>query len=247
MATNMRILYNNLWKNYTITSYSSQDSKFPATNTQHIWKCKKWRTTDISSESIKLDLTEEKTINTLFILAHNLTLGSASATLKLYDSTNTLIYTHTITIKQDIIEFFSDKQARYIELNFSDASNSDGYIEIGVIGVGEYAEMERNYNYGSSIDYNDISIINMSDTGQIVAVERDIFKRKNFVFEGVQSNQASIFIDMFNTVGNHDPIFVVWKPDDRYNNFLYSRISNFRIIEVANEIYRVELAIMEIR
>ncbi|HMA78882.1 MAG TPA: hypothetical protein VKP88_07200, partial [Candidatus Paceibacterota bacterium] len=107
------------------------------------------RTLDVDGEWITFDFGSAVTADYCAILAHNITSG---ATVKIQanssdswaappvDETIDIDQVETGTVDDTILHNFTSSEYRYWRLYIDDDSNSDGYIEIGYIFIGEYTQ-----------------------------------------------------------------------------------------------------------
>lgn len=98
--------------------------------------------------TVTIDLGSAKAVNAIAIYDHNFTSG-ATITLKgnTADSWESPAFSETITYNAEkILQYLTSTQTyRYWQLQITDAANSDGYIEIGTLGLFEYMELSKNF------------------------------------------------------------------------------------------------------
>jgi len=205
----VRFMYNNLWDGGTLTA-SSEDSEFPASNTQHHWWKKYWKSTGVSGEWLKIDLGSAQDIKAFAIKYHNFTTG---ATLKIQanssDSWTSPPVDETLNITSDVIvKFWSSAQNyRWWRIYIDDAGNSDGYLLVGRVFLGGHVELSRVYSYGFEFQYIDPSGIIFSSNGQIATNQKDRYKRFSYNFRGLTSTDKSNLETIFDSVGQSIPYF----------------------------------------
>jgi len=99
--------------------------------------------------AITLTFSEAKNIKALAILDHNL---SSTAVITLMGNTSDAwgapAYSQVIAWNSKKIGYYLDQTYRYWRLQISDQLNTDGYIEIGELYLGDYLEPGKNYSYG---------------------------------------------------------------------------------------------------
>uniref|UniRef100_UPI0011453510 hypothetical protein n=1 Tax=Anaplasma marginale TaxID=770 RepID=UPI0011453510 len=134
----MRIMYNNVCDTSGITlTESSENSQYPAENVQNIHLTKTWRTAtgSLSSQSIVFDAGAGNTFtaDSCAILNHNLT-NAATIKFQMHtaDSWGTPDLDETLTWRSGVIaKYFTSTSKRYMRFFFTDAGNTDNYIEVG--------------------------------------------------------------------------------------------------------------------
>ncbi|HOD97826.1 MAG TPA: hypothetical protein PLT63_03530 [Syntrophales bacterium] len=105
--------------------------------------------------TIDADMGSDQSVLVVVIFDHNFTSGAAISISG--DSASTFDsgiggapeYSESIVWNEDgIVHYMTTPSTyRYWRLSVEDTSNSDGYIEIGELLIGSYAELSRNYNY----------------------------------------------------------------------------------------------------
>lgn len=127
----------------------------------------RYRSAGLSSPNTHVfDLTSIKTVNAIAIYDHNFTSG---ATILLEanssDSWGAPAFSESITYNADkILQYLVSSQTyRYWRLSVTDTANSDGYIEIGNMGLYEYTELSKTITPDPDIP---MDIIVQSNTNQ---------------------------------------------------------------------------------
>jgi len=173
MSDNVRFYWQNLFDAATLTA-SSEDAEFPAENLQERHWTIPWRSTGCTSEWVKWDLGSALAIKALVIRGHNLTTGAtvhiqASAT----DVWTSPAVDETITITSAMISaglisvnWTTAKTYQWWRLTIVDASNPDGYIELGRLFCGSYDAPERQASAEYSWEQPVASTIKKSAKGQ---------------------------------------------------------------------------------
>lgn len=151
-----------------------------------------WRSTGDSSESIIINLGSAQDIYAFIIQDHNITSG---ATVKLQantsDSWTTPAYSNTFTTISDPLFLYLDQEYQYWRVLVEDASNPDGYIEIGNLFLGSYLELEQaNACWGSSATEGYNLQSNISEAG--------VFRRYAY------GSQLSLALDFGELISNED-------------------------------------------
>lgn len=208
----MRIIYNNRWDAYTLTE-SSEDSSYPAENTQDIRLAKPWRTGTASAATIDLDAGTGITITAdcAAIIEHNL--GSA-ATLSIQASTAATFTPVALSANMTwrdgpIVVYFTAGTYRYWRINISDTSNPDGYYEIGRIMLSEYMQVDPS----SMVEFPEEHIRNdrvaFSRSNQLYADEGVGWKQLHYRFEYASNSAKTLVETMWNANGKYTPLLIM--------------------------------------
>jgi hypothetical protein len=138
----------NYWRTATQgTAPTSESAQFPFEDTLVDTLYQRWRTTDVSAEDTGWrDLGAVVSIDYVAILGHNLT---SAATITIYgadDTSGTNAVNAVITWTTGNIYFplTSAIEKRYFKITLSDATNTDGYLEIKTIVIGAIFTPTRN-------------------------------------------------------------------------------------------------------
>ena len=150
----MIVLFNNLIYNATISA-DTVDSSYPVTNLQNDEPSKIYKANQASAV-ITLTLADTSTINCLYLANTNAT----SASLGLYDSSDTLLDTQTIDVDRCGACFTSITDVSYMILTLSGSDT----IYLGCIGTGAKYQMPDPLNdvIPKPIDN---TVRNISDSG----------------------------------------------------------------------------------
>lgn len=132
-------------KDATIT-VTDENASYPKANLQAEPVAKTYRSTTDSDIRIDMDLGSAKSLDCAALINHNI---SSGATITLYaDSTSTPTanantFTHRV---YDMYEYLSSPLSyRYWAIRIQDASNPDGYIEVGRVLLGDALTITQNY------------------------------------------------------------------------------------------------------
>ena len=224
MASNLRILYNaDAWDAATITGSSEENSDLGAANLVHDFIAVPWRTTGDTSENVVFNLGSAVKLTCFAIFAHNFSSG-ATVTLQgnASDSWGSPTYSQALTIATDAdgnvlprIVFFLDQTFQYWRLLVADATNPDGYIQIGRLMAGEYYEMTRNIAQAWGWQLNDPSEGERIAGRQTYYKQRNKYRTANVNFNYVGQTQVDKMQAIFEKVGNSKPLVVSIDPDNR--------------------------------
>jgi len=176
----------------------------------------------------KLSAQEEKA---LVIFDHNLTSG---ATIALKENTanawSTPAFSEGVTWNlEKMLHYLSAAQTyRYDQIQITDPSNPDGYIEISELFLGSYLELSKNFDNGYSRQINFLMDKNTTPYG--VGKKRFYNQQSVFTFDFNDMPAADVtsMITLINAVSNRDT--------GLFNPFWFNPDS-----DVPNEFYLVEI------
>ncbi len=129
--------------------------------------------------TINIDLGSAVEVKTLILFDHNLT-SAATITLIGVDPT---LFTELVTwADEKILHYLSIATTkRYWQLQITDATNPDGYIDIGELFLGPYMELSKNYVPGFQ---KDISLLFDSNKTSYGARKNRFYNRqRQFVYD----------------------------------------------------------------
>ena len=214
----MRILYANLWDNYTLVE-SQEDANYPAENTQDMRLSKVWRTATASATTIYIDAGSGLTItcDTAAILAHNFT---ASAGIVVQASTAatfaTIHLSANVTYRSDImVVFFASGAHRFWRFSFNETTNPDGYYQIGRLMLGAYLQVDPSSLVEFPEDHVRSDRQQFSVTNQLYADIGVGHKEYRYSFEYANASAKTLMQTMWDTSGRHGP-FLFLNYDETY-------------------------------
>lgn len=212
MSTRIRFLYTFEFDGADAITSSSEDTELYDDNVVTDFVEEKWRTTDVSTEWVKFDLGAATNINCIGIFGHNLTSG---ATVQIQgnatDSWAGPSYNQTLTWYDERIAycFAATESYRWWRLYLSDATNPDGYLEIGRICAGVYVEPGVNYRQDYSRRYIDPSEKYETPGRQTYAREKAKYWEYRMGFAALSSTDQTTFETMFDAIGRTKPVVLM--------------------------------------
>ena len=111
--------------------------------------------------------------------------------------------------------YFLSQSFRYWRLRVQDASNPDGYIQIGRIMGGAYYEPARNFAESFTETWVDPSEGASLPGRQVQYREHKPFRRISTSFSFAGQTQADEFVAMYRKVGMRSPVVVALDPSNR--------------------------------
>lgn len=111
---------------------------------------------------------------------------------------------------------------RYIQVEFDDTLNADGYVQLGRFFVAQAWQPRVNFAYGNDLGWTDVSNSEESHGAVEFFDERPLRRGSAFSFEGIDPDTAlEIVFDMQAQLGKTRQLFWVFDPEDTYH--LYRR------------------------
>ena len=171
-----------------------------------------------------IDLETAKAITGLVIYDHNI---SVDATITLQgnasDSWGAPSFEEVVTYNADKLLFYIDSETyRYWRVVISDETNSDSYIQIGELFLGEYFEPVSNFSYsGGSREIESIITRNKSQYGR--EFKRFFNNQRSFDYDFNYITDTDDFVTMFDSLGDRD----TGKINPIYLNESYSDLTDF--------------------
>lgn len=222
----MRIIYSNIAMDATIT-YTSEDVNYPASNLQDTRLSRYYRTAADTAQ--RITMAKANAAAQYFILwKHNL---SAGATLKLQGN-DTNVWTaptfdQTIAITDDIILLsFASVDYNYWSVYIDDASNPDGYIQIGLITLGTYLQMPG-MAPDQTLENASQTTQKISQTRQVYGADADTYRAFDVNFNHLTQSQRLLITTMYNAVKNITPVvLLIWSNDLTYETQIYAVITS---------------------
>ncbi len=212
----MRILYQNQIPNATIF-YSTEDANRSWLDTLIDTRLSRFgRTLGVTAEWLKFNFSSPVEISYLGILAHNLT-SSAIVVLQgnTTDSWTTPAYEQTITITNGIdvvVELTTPQTYAFWRLTMADTTNTAGYIQIGLIYLGDYIQLPWSDAGSSAIPLKTTSQTDISDGGQVYLDKGYFYKAPEFTFTDVSQADVVLLETFFRVVDIGIPfILLIWE------------------------------------
>jgi len=171
----IRFLWDNEFDGGTFTS-STANANFPASNVQHRWWGKAWRSTvDTDPQWLKNDLGATPLIQAAAIKYNNF---SAGATILLEgdnaDNFAPSSYDEEMDVDNDVMALYLDEEQDTLDwwrIKISDDANVDGIIKVGRVFLGPYFEPKHSYAPGGGrMDSDDLALIVGGENGHLSGI-----------------------------------------------------------------------------
>lgn len=215
------IYWDNLLDDCVLTA-STEVTAYEVENLQNIHRVQTWRTTGITSENVVIDAGLGNTIApaSLLISYHNLT-SSATVTLQgnATDSWGAPSFSQALTLDYNadtiIVEVTGASTAyRYWRIVIADTTNTDTYLEIGRIFIGDGLEVDKSASDSFSEVYKSTTVTQFSFSGQPFSDVGVTYREYDLFFPYWDSDMKDDIHEMFQAVGAHTPVFLTI---DKYN------------------------------
>lgn len=248
----MRFLYSNLidTDSYTL-SINSEASGYSKENVREYQLSTTYRTTGDSDEWLKVDggSSEEITANCAFIAGHNISSGATTIKIQGNDTDSWATPTVDESFTHDtgvMWETFTSDDLRYWRWAVADASNSDGYIEMGRVGLGTYFTTTEEAAAGFTRRIVDTSSYTRSITGEIYGDEGITYIEYDFQFPVLTDTDRTNMETMWETVKSVKPIILIPTENDSTLDPLYCVITRFEITHrIGLELWSCNLSVAE--
>lgn len=251
--TNCTFCYDNLWDLATLTP-STQNTNFPATNTQHRWVTRTWRSVDDTgtlTEYIVANFGSARAVQAFILKNHNF---SSSAVVKIQanssDSWTTPPVDVTCTTAELIAYFWDTVQTyQYWRVYVVDSAPVAAYLEIGRVFLGPYYSPSINLSIDYKKSFQDPSDIMYSDGGQISTNQKIRFRVLALRFEYLPPDDITSFDTMFLDRGLGKELFFTRDRDLKNTTTMYVRFSTPPQLQhvFMEQYYNLEMELEELR
>lgn len=107
--------------------------------------------------------------------------------------------------------------AKYYQIEFFDSTNTNGYIELGRIFVGQTYQPILNMNLGASIGYESPTIIDTAMSGAEFFDRRESFRVANFTLDHLTYSESILNNDIMKITGTDLEVLYIWDNADTLN------------------------------
>lgn len=242
--SNLRIIYDNVVDEYNALSMvtGAGATGFPLTFVTNDSKSQTWRSTNLSTQRIKVTWASVQTISGVALAYTNLIQGSTfSVTLYSAASGGTTLYSSGAisvgagySIPQgftsigsasfaygggaNVSAFFtSTANVLRMEIEITSPSNPDNYIEIGRIIAGQYVTTERDVSEGATVGFMDSTNSKRTSAGNLITDRGTMNRVVDLPLNAFNASDKSILNNLFRSVGKSQPIYVSLVPTGTIN------------------------------
>ena len=107
--------------------------------------------------------------------------------------------------------------AQYYQIEFFDSTNTNGYVELGRIFVGQTYQPVLNMNLGASIGYESPTIIDTAMSGAEFFDRRESFRVANFTLDHLTYSESILNNDIMKISGTDLEVLYIWDSADALN------------------------------
>lgn len=275
MAVNLRLVKDIFSDAGTIAASSEAR---PATNLQNSRRGRAWRSADTAAQALTGNFTDTVSIGALVLWRHNLT-TDATYRLRLWDAVDqggTLVYDSGAQVAVEpkslgalewgieplgasaftgwalafTAHWFDLVNARSWQLDLTDASNADGYMQMARVALGPYLTAAINFSWGLQLEWQDESDQERTDGGSISVVERTPNRRMTLDLAHVQPIERPKLLDMGRAQGRSKDIFVSAYPltggaEERDHSFMAKLENSIAMQRPNSQFYTLPLTFLE--
>lgn len=226
MPNNLRIFDNNLCGGTAVTiAVNSAAISLPGNNALNPNRRKTWRTAiGTTTGTAVIDMGAAKDWNVLAIVSGNIgTAGTVTIQGGTADSWVAPAYNSGALAAYDddytgVMLFWlgSTKTLRYCRVILDDPGNADNYLDVGVLWLGTYTAMERNFSYGWEIEPVSLSNTAYAVDGTPYTDEMDEYRRFQLDFKFLTEEFAvRTFLPLVNRVAIKRDVIMALFPERR--------------------------------
>lgn len=225
-----RFIYNNLWRDGTMLTPSSEDSQHPAIDTQIDTKSMFYKASSKTSPcNIPNDLGSAQEVNFVAILGHNF--ESSGVTIKFQGADNSGfssgLVTRTLTYNAgDIFEFITPFTKRYVRVRLEKGSDFTDYPRVATIPCGKYFEPNCNFDWQYAEGDVDPSRISYSDSMVVFAQEKDEIFRGRYFFASLDNTVATKVQELITLCGIHEAFIICFDYENANTQSRWVRLLN---------------------
>jgi len=215
----IKFIFSDLFERATATAKTTA-SGFSASNVQDAKPRNVWRSQNVADQWLKFDLGSATAIDSFVIVNNNL---SSSASVKLYGhasdlgnnlsdwQSSALFKTNNTLTFDDVVGglFLSSSETyQWWLLELDDASNSEGFLEVGKVFGGISKSPNNNFNENFTQRDIDVSRSFRVEGMHKYSVSKPIIRGFDITFNDVPTSDKNNFLNWFAEVGKTQPFIV---------------------------------------
>ena len=230
---NLRILHNNLVPNASSIVSSPINANFPISNILNPRKGAIYRSTGTTA-SITITWASAITTNCVILPITNLT-SSATVRARMYNVSDVVLLDtgNILSVKNSdnntglgvnnfilggsnyaVVWFNTTTAVTKIVIDIVNTGNPAGFLEVSSILTGEYWSPTYNTGFGITVGYEDASVQERTESGDLLTETNYIYKTLSFDLEYMNSTDRDIMLGIIRRVGKRGSIFVSIFPED---------------------------------
>lgn len=126
---------------------------------------------------------------------------------------------------------------QYYEIEFFDATNSDGFVELGRIFIGKKYQPEANMSFGASVGIESRTLIDEAISGAEYFDRRNSFRVARFDLSNMSSSESIINADLMKISDTDSEVVFVYDPDDSISLGRNSFLGRLRTLSAIEQPY----------
>lgn len=196
----------------TVTG-STASTSYPASNVKTLPIAKHWRATGVVSESLLIDLGSALPIDLIGAVNHNLT---SSATITVYAGSTSppdgSQFSTTIAYREfDAFKLMTSSQTyRYWKFTFADPTNTDGYIKVGYLLIGDSTTTSFHWNNDAPMTDRFVNLNRLSAGGVPYIEQKYGVIAQTFKFGPLSQADMTTLRTLYRALkGSAKPLFVI--------------------------------------
>jgi hypothetical protein len=219
----MRMAYLNLIDDIAASAFTALGSAvgYPIENVQEQRLSVRWRSAAVTAQTVIIDFGTEQTVTTAAILGHNISSSATASSILLSARADTGFTAGnviaTLTRNENaILKFFTGAPFRYFQFSIDDPSNTDGYLDIGRLWLGDYITVSPSSLLGFTVIKRRSDMVSFGKNRQKFATPGENWRRFEFAFPPTGGSALTAIQTMYDAVGNHSA-FVFTNLDTDYS------------------------------
>lgn len=255
------LINNNATRDITVITASSSNANFPVANLKHPFRSKRWRSTGVSSEWVKFDLSIFADAVDSFVMLwpkEDPIAITSGATIRI-QANDTDVWTSPsvdeyVTINDTYkiaSKYWTSAQTyRYWRVLISDVANPSGYLELGVVWFGKALGIS-NADKGFKYELEDKSKVTSTPFGNEYVDEYPLVASVDLGYTNLSSTDVEILEAAYRLKGRKDPILVVIDEagefSDKDHFVVYGKMkSSITITQVNFNIFNADMSVTEL-
>tara|TARA_Y100000310_G_scaffold341336_1_gene440163 strand:+ start:536 stop:1360 length:825 start_codon:yes stop_codon:yes gene_type:complete len=225
-----RLVHNSISDDITLT-VTSAVSGYPATNMQNKQPSLKWRSTTDAAQTISGNFSDDEMVGCVVLYNHNISAaGSIAVTLATNSGFTTDVFTSTVDALDPTLGYGTQKYGfdgyggysetgwqqrftiiwftaiarKYWKVVVTDTTNSDEYIQIGRLMVGDYTPIT--YRYGAELGWREQTEVIRTRGGALRSDSRDPYRYTSVESTVLTDTEAADILEIFRAAGHRSDV-----------------------------------------
>lgn len=223
--SSFRILdYNYTWQDNVDLTASTADANFPVSNLTSTLRCKVWRTTSNTDQTVVIDIKTSEEIDSFIMWFHPLDgckLTSDAVITVQANATNNwtspaVSVTATLDDDFEVASYFwsTAQEYRYWRVKITDPTNDLDYIEVGKIFLTKATQLSQCPDIGFGYGNDDLSTVTRTEYNQVYADVKPNVKSLDLNMSLLTYADWETLQDIYDRVGSTLPIAISLDTDE---------------------------------